>query len=476
MTGWQWMVAISLVVGGCIEERSPKTDPAEPANGDVADRWDAAVDARVDRGADAAGPDAAGPDAAGPDAARPDAAPVPDAATPICSAVPVCPPAFAPVDVCPAGFDCVSVAECGVEILCAPATCNCPGGWVETDLCAIDSPECQLLDQCETPMYCLQVVDCLVPPTCPDGELKIAPCAPNDAMCTLHSACGETFGCVSAECCERPNECPPDTFLDPTCTADDAACARIDDCGRPRWCRTQSTCPPHSHPVDACTLDDPLCWVLYDGQACLSDICPLADPCPACAIPVETCPAGESCLRIRRCGDAQLCQFRPIPPPGEGDACADSCEAGWQAVQGCRPGRVCSRHLGCCGQELYCEQCETPDCAQTVEPGGCPPFTSPIERCAPRARGCMVLPNGQACGIDNVCPPGETCVIDDPDRCEDRDFGKDDDGLPDPQCWPGSRYADACSPNGRRCVQSSICGFSAYCEACSPCEAGCLTE
>ena len=229
-----------------------------------------------------------------------------------CDAEPVCPRGYDQVQACEDGGVCETVTTCGDSILCQ--TCPpgagfvCPEGMYEVDACTNDG-SCFGITDCSGTIMC---ESCDV---CPEGMIRVPDCLP-DVPCFR---------------CEGDGD-----GLFPACAPED-----------------QVRCPPHTSQVDDCLEDDPLCWVLNDGTACLSTLCPVRSPCGGLeAEPVDACaPDSLGCFERTLCGDALTCEV----VSHDCDDCEPSCPDGYSQVPQCVPdGRHCMRIAECCS-ELYCQ-------------------------------------------------------------------------------------------------------------------------
>lgn len=287
------LIPIALMLSGCIQSTATADDP----EGEMLP--DAAPDAAVDQ--------------ALPDGTFAPEDPTPSPIVPDCDAVPSCPPGYDQVEICSENAICDPVTECGQTILCE--VCPPGGGLV-----------------------------------CPEGMYEVAVCT-NDGSCFGISDCSGSINCESCDVCPdgmiRVAACPPDTRCH-QCQGDGDGLFPI--------CAPEGAvrCPPHTVEIEGCPPDDPLCWVLDDGTACLSELCPVNVPCGGLeAQPVDACrPDALGCFERTLCGEALVCEV----VSHDCDDCEPSCPEGWESVQRCAPdGRECMRIAECCN-EIYCQR------------------------------------------------------------------------------------------------------------------------
>lgn len=291
------LALLALGLSGCIKSTATADDPE--ANAGDAQLGDAQLgDAQVE--------DAALP---GDPIPLPEPAPEPEQN---CDAEPVCPPGYDQVEVCEQSAICETVTECGGSILCQicppGAGLVCPNGTYEVDLCTNDGACFEISD-------CGGSIACESCDVCPDGMIRVQACPPGAAC---HQCDGDNDG----------------TF--PICAPEDAV-----------------RCPPQTTQVDDCLEDDPLCWVLDDGVACRSNICPVRNPCGGVeANPVAACAEDAlGCFERTICGESLTCEV----VSHDCDDCEPSCPMGYSRVQQCAPnGRPCLHIAECC-TELYCQ-------------------------------------------------------------------------------------------------------------------------
>lgn len=254
-------------------------------------------------------------DAGARDAGEPEPSPVPDpdpGPAPDCEAVPTCPPGYDRVQACEPGAVCETVMACGDSVLCQ----TCPPG---------------------AGLFC------------PEGSYEVEECT-NDGSCFGYTDCAGSISCESCDVCPegmlRVEACPPGV-----------ACHQCDGDGDGLFpiCAPEAAvrCPPHTIEVDACLPGDPLCWVLDDGAACLSNICPVGNGCGGGeANPVDACAEDAlGCFERDFCGDALTCEV----VSHDCDACVPRCPEGQREVDRCAPdGRPCLYIAECC-TELFCQ-------------------------------------------------------------------------------------------------------------------------
>jgi hypothetical protein len=208
---------------------------------------------------------------------------------------------------------------------------------------------------CETVAQCGDEILCQICPpggglVCPEGTYEVPVCT-NDATCFGISDCGDSIQCESCDVCpegmRRVEVCPPGADchqcegdgdgLFPICAPEDAI-----------------RCPPQTTQIDGCLPDDPLCWVLDDGTACASNICPVRAPCGGIeANPVDACsPDALECFERSICGETITCEVVTF----DCDDCEPFCPDGWERVPTCAAdGRACMRIAECCS-EIYCQR------------------------------------------------------------------------------------------------------------------------
>ena len=225
----------------------------------------------------------------------------------------------------------------------------CPPGYDRVEACD-PSAVCETIAECGLELLCQ-----ICPPgagfICDEGAYEVEACT-NDATCYELSDCSGSIACESCSVC-------PEGLIEVDYCPIDAACWSCpnvgdEDVAYPICAPADAVrCPPRTRPVEGCLPADQLCWVLDDGSACLSANCPYFNPCGGQeARRVRACPENTlGCFEREFCGEALICETISH----DCDDCEPGCPMGYSPVPRCEPnGRDCVIVSECCAA-VACE-------------------------------------------------------------------------------------------------------------------------